>query len=348
MKKILLFATLTLIVVSAVFTACSKKEDFREDEIAIVELENGLVFRPASLKNQPIEFRLYDDNGDEITEAVVYYVDNVALEGNTFVSASEGTFEVFAEFLLDGEIVYTEVKTFSVVTPKVKTVVEDYTGTWCGYCPAVSAAIDNVYAQTNNITTVAIHNNDEMALPIEPALRNEFGVFGFPSGRINRTTAWGSALNFPPSQVTDLAGQNGTTAISINSSVSNGVLAVKVSVASENELQNTKLVVYVTEDGILSDQVNYFNNDQTSPYFGLGDPIVDFEQNHVLRASLSDAFGNLIPSTSALTDYETNFSYEIPSAFVIENLSIVVMVVDMENNAINSQSAAVGENKFYE
>ncbi|HAT64901.1 MAG TPA: hypothetical protein DCS66_09900 [Flavobacteriaceae bacterium] len=193
-----------------------------------------------------------------------------------------------------------------------------------------------------------MHNNDDLALAIEPTIRQEFGVFGFPSGRINRTTTWGSALNFPEEQVLDIAGENVNTAISIDSKAENGNLFVEVNVASESSLQDRKLVVYLVEDGIIRDQTNYFNNDSNSPYYQLGDPIIDFELNHVLRTAISDVFGDVIPNTAELTDYTANYNYNLPGDFVVENLSLVVMVVDMDNSAINSQHAHVGESIFYE
>ena len=39
--------------------------------------------------------------------------------------------------------------------------------------------------------------------------------------------------------------------------------------------------------------------------------------------------------------YKTNFSIEIIPGFIIENLGVVAIVVDSNNNAINSQFTAV-------
>jgi thiol-disulfide isomerase/thioredoxin len=264
------------------------------------------------------------------------------------VSSMEGTFEVFAEYELNGEVYTTDIETITVVIPKRKVVLEDYTGTWCGYCPSLDAAINEVALLTDDITVIAIHNNDDLALTIEPTIREEFGVFGFPSGRINRTTQWGSALNFPISVVTDLAGNTTPIAISINSQVSGSTLLTKINVASEEDIQDKKLVVYLLEDGIIRDQTNYFNNDATSPYFGQGDPIVGFELDHVLRAALSDVFGDPIANTVALTDFEANYSFNIPADYVVDNLSLVVMVVEQDNSAVNSQHVKVSESVSYE
>lgn len=343
-KKILLSILFIGIILS-----CSKKEDFTsQDDQQIDDVQIGLTFRKASLRNQPVAFRVFDDQGNEIVDNITFFVDGMLLNDNTFVSPTEGNFSVYAEYVLNGIVYTTDVETFDIVIPNRKVVLEDYTGTWCGYCPSLDAAIKEVALMTDDISVVAIHNNDDLALAIEPTIRAEFDVFGFPSGRINRTTHWGSALNFPTSVVTDLAGNESPIAISITSQLSNGTLLTKINVASEVDIQDKKLVVYLLEDGIIRDQTNYFNNDETSPYFGLGDPIPNFELNHVLRATLSDAFGDPMANTAALTDFEANYSFDIPGDFVVNNLSIVAMVVELDNSAVNSQHAKVNESVSYE
>ena len=349
MKVASIKISLTTLLLFTLLISCSKKEDFTEEEQQqTVDIEIGLTYRKSSLKNQSIQFKVFDEDGNEISESISYYINDNLIEGNTYQTATEGTYEVYAEYLINEQVITTDTETFEVVSPKRKIVLEDYTGTWCGYCPSLDAAIKQVGTQTTDITVVAIHNNDDLALSIEPTIRDAFGVFGFPSGRINRTTTWGSALNFPENQVLDIAGENVNTAISIASKVESGNLFVEVNVASEASLQDRKLVVYLIEDGILRDQTNYFNNDVSSPYYQLGNPIPNFELDHVLRATISDAFGDAIPNTAELTDYTTTYTYGLPSDFVVENLSLVVMVVDMDNNAINSQHAHVNETVFYE
>lgn len=349
MKTLILKKLLLAIAVAGIVSSCSKKEDFSgQDDQQIEDVQIGLTFRKASLRNQPVEFKIFDDEGNEVIDNLSFYVDGGLITANTFESGTEGSHEVYAEYELNGTVYTTEVESFDIIVPKTKVVLEDYTGTWCGYCPSMDAAINDVAAITSDISVVAIHNNDDLALAIEPTIRDEFGVFGFPSGRINRTTNWGSALNFPLEQATDIAGGANTTTIAIATELNNGSLLAKISVASEESIQDKKLVVYLIEDGIIRDQTNYFNGDEDSPYFEMGNPIPDFELNHVLRASLSDVFGDPIASTAALTDYETNYSFTIPGDFVVANLALVVMVVDQENTAINSQHVKVNESVSYQ
>ncbi|MCW5518265.1 Omp28-related outer membrane protein [Aureitalea sp. L0-47] len=350
--KSLSLTILCAVVISLAVTSCSKKEDFTNlGVVPVANLENGLVFRKASLKNQQVTFQLFDDDGNEILEDVTYYVDENALDNNTFLSDVEGTFEIYARFLLNGEEVVTETETFDVITPVKKVVVEDYTGTWCGYCPSVTAAIEEVLAQTTHVSVVAIHNGDDLSLPIEPVIRDGLGIpDGSPRARIDRTIVWGtpSPANFPVDEVLPYAGIPSNTSIAIQSNIQGGTIFATVTVASEDVLEGRKLVLYLVEDGILRDQTNYYNQDPDSPYFNMGDPIVNFEHNHTLRGNLSDVLGDAIPDTPALTDYVADFSFSMDPEFVAENLHLVAMVVDSDNLAINSQNALVGEEKPFE
>ena len=334
------------------FVACSEKEDFSNfDNNSVEPINIGLTYRAASLRNQEVTFRVYDEESNEIVDNITFYVDGTPITGNTFSSDQEGVFSVYAEYEDQGTLSTTDTGSFSVVIPTKNVLVEDYTGTWCGYCPAVSAAVDAVQALTENISIVALHNGDDLSLAIEPDIRDGLGIpSGSPRARIDRTIVWGLGTppEFPTSDVLSLAGIDATVAVGLSSSLSGRSLSVNVSVASEQALADHKLVVYMTEDGLLRDQTNYYDNDQSSPYFGQGNPMVDFEQKHVLRAALTDAIGDPIPALNALTDYTKQISYTIPEEFALDQLHLVVMVVDQNNLAVNTQHAALEETVVYE
>ena len=109
-----------------------------------------------------------------------------------------------------------------------------------------------------------------------------------------------------------------------------------------------KLVVYLLESGVVAPQANYFNETPGHPYEGLGNPIVDYVHNDGLRNALSDLFGDPIPSTPAFQEFRKSFTFTVPATYVGENLGFVVMLVDADNNAKNSQFAHINEIKVYE
>jgi len=46
-----------------------------------------------------------------------------------------------------------------------RVLIEDFTGTWCGYCPRVSYGIDRVMEQTTKAVPVAIHQQSSGSDP---------------------------------------------------------------------------------------------------------------------------------------------------------------------------------------
>lgn len=311
-----------------------------------------LVDQSKALRNQTITFTMVDSEGIDVTEEGTFFVNGNEISGNTFASNVAGTFEVYAEYEIAGNVLSTEVKTFEVFIPLRKVVLEDYTGTWCGYCPSVAAAIVEAHAATEYISAIAIHetansNPDPFHFPQVDLLKSEFGVTGLPAARINRTTIWSDP--YEVSEVTAIAGQETNLSIAMNSQLSGDNLNVEVRVLFEDgSLPGDKLVLYLTEDGLIHDQTNYYDNDPTSPFYQMGNPIPDFVHNEVLRLSLSELFGDEINDIPAYSEFVQNYSITIPSEYIVDNLHLVGMVVSSDNTARNSQTAAVNEDKDYE
>lgn len=340
------------VVAILLFFACSKTEENVPLTTPTAQITVDKLVRKASLVDQDIPFKIINEQGEDLTALATFYVNGEAIDGASFSSSSIGEFEVYGVYTQDGVEITTNTESFSVIIPKRKIVVEDYTGTWCGFCPRVSGAIYSLIEETDDVAIVAIHETansfpDPMHFDQVQLLKDAFNVEGFPAARINRTSDWQTP--HPNSDVTSIAGLDTNLAIALNSELTNNELLVQVNVVyEEGSSQGDKLVVYLLEDGILNDQVNYYNADTTSPFFELGDPIPNFEHNDVLRASLTSLLGNTIPNTEALSEYITSFTIDIPSEYVTQNLRVVAMVVGEDNSAKNAQFAHVNEDKSYE
>ncbi len=313
------------------------------DSASITIIVNGTKF----LRDQTVAFTLVNGAGEDITDEAVFYIDDTAIAGSQFSSNTVGDFTVYAEYTSAGETFTTEEKSFAVFIPRRKVVVEDYTGSWCGFCPRVAAAILAVQEVTEYTTVVAIHKTsagspDPMHFDDFETLEDEYDVGGLPQARIDRSVVWSNP--HPITDVTATAGTDTDSAISISSAINGSELTVTANVIYENGSSNgDKIVIYLLEDGILYDQTNYYNDDSSSIYFGLGDPIPDFEHNEVLRDAMTATLGDAIPVTGALETYTKNVSITLPAEYVKENLTIAVMLVDSNNTAYNSQHGHVNE-----
>ncbi len=310
-----------------------------------------------AMNNQTVTFGLLDSDGNNTSADATFYVNNAAISGFTYSSATEGDFEVYAEYVINGETFTTTAKNFTVYIPKRNVVLEDYTGTWCGYCLKALVAIDKLKTMTDHLSVVAIHKK---SLGYEPMhfeqvndLQAEFDVPNeFPQGQLNRTIKWNSlpgSNDYDLDAVMNIAGLETDASLAITSQLNGSTLSVDAKVVYRNGSETgDKLVVYLLESGIVANQRNYFNIDPTSPYFGKGDPIVDFVHHDALRNSLSSLFGDTVPETSAYQEYKKTYTFEIPAEYNAENLSFVVMLVKADNSAKNAQHAELGETKLFQ
>lgn len=308
---------------------------------------------PKALRNQTITFELIDDQGNNTAEEATFFVNGTAIEGYTFSSANPAEFEVYATYEANDETHTTSTKEFEVFVPKRKVAIEDYTGTWCGYCPGVAVAIKELRDITSDVSIVSIHKeSSSMSDPLHfervGELQEMFDIpNSFPKAQLNRTVPWLDSFNI--NQVLPMVGTDTNVSIAIKSELNGSNLSVDVDVVYEGgSTAGDKLVVYLLENGVVSPQTNYFDQTPGHPYEGLGNPIEDYVHNDGLRNSLSNLFGDAIPEISAFEKYSKQYTFAIPAHYVGENLSFVVMVVDSENNAKNSQYSWINEIKPFE
>ena len=232
---------------------------------------------------------------------------------------------------------------YNVVSPINKVLMEDFTGTWCGYCPPVKLAIEQArQLYPDNISVVATHQNDQFALPQEQQLTSALGPFGLPELRINRTTEWVAPYDL--NLVDDYINIQNSLAISIDSQIESNSLNVIVRFVSSDAMTNHKLVVYITENGLIADQANYLNYDDSSHFYEMGNPILDYIHNDVLVHSFTNILGDNFDDTQPFDDITKTFSFDISNSEIqIDSSNIVAFIVSPDNTTINSQSAAVTE-----
>lgn len=347
MKKFKIYG---LYVLSILILSCSKDKKIETYEIndtsfLVLETEKGL-------RNQELTLMLKGANEEDYTALATFYVNENPIVGNTFSSSTEGMFEVYAQYNLAGTTASTPIQIIEIFQPKRKVLIEDYTGTWCGNCPRMTTFVHEAMDITDHVAVISIHGNsiasgvDPLTIDEGTFLKNHFEVPGYPWGIINRGEVWDE--NDISNQINLYAGTDVDTSIRIKSVLEDDNLAVEISIISENNIANNKLVVFLLEDGILEDQVNYYDTDTSSPWYQMGNPIVDFVHNDVLRISLTDPLGDAIGSTAAFDVFSSNYSVTIPSEFNPSNLKIAVIVVNQDDTAINAQIASINEAKDFE
>jgi hypothetical protein len=290
-----------------------------------------------------------NDGIDYTDQASITMGDGSVLTGNTYNTTTEGSFSFTATY---NSLVSNEVQ-IDVLPPPARfqknVLLEDYTGTWCGYCPRVSYGIELVLAETDRVVPVAIHRQDEYNFNAQ-ALENLIGLTGYPTAMLKRSISW----NYPEpnnvNQVLNMTNGDADLGLSINPTIDGNTMDITIEVkfGIDYSLAELSLVVYVLEDDLFSNQENY------TSYYGGASVLTNFEHDHVLRASLTDLLGDPIPQSSTTADniFTQTITTNVPSNVSnSDNLSVVAFVVNASGNgtpgssnqAINVRSAHFGD-----
>lgn len=300
-----------------------------------------------------IKFTVKTNTGINVTSSAVITTGETTISNGTFTSSTAGTFEVSASYLT-----FTSETVSVTFTPAInftkRVLIEDYTGAWCGWCPRVSYAIELVQEQTDKAVVVALHNGTtNPGNGYDPynfnvgALGNLINLSGYPTAKLNRMTTWGSPEPTKVSQVIALTeGSKPKVGLAMKSTVSGGNINLEVKTKFGKDYTTaTKLVVYISENGLILDQVNY------TDYYGGADIISNFEHNHVLRACLTNLLGDAFSTSETVFDNEVTKTFNIPVPANVENVNnieFVAFVVGADNKAINVRKALPNEEQTLE
>ncbi len=329
----------------------AKKGDLTSNTVT-VEVISGVEGISVSLSaqsvkvNGTVEFTASDNYNTDVTSESVFYVDGVAITGNTFSTDEFGPHGVYAKYnSVNGELQSPPVN-LNVYRFTKKVLVEDYTGSWCGYCPRLAYSLDQAEQEDEAVIGVGIHReyNGDPGYPMHFDevfdMLNQYGITGFPSGRINRNTVWNESV----SQILSYLGSNPGLGLAINSTLAGNDIDVEIKIGYDVPASNNKIVVYLMEDGLIYPQVNYYNNDPNSTWYQTGDPIQNFVHNNVLRKAFTNIFGDAIPDAAVGDEYINYFNLTVPASVQnTSNLEIVAFVLNTTTGSVvNVQHAPLG------
>ena len=339
MKKFMHRASLLFLLL---ILSCSGSGD---DESQTNEYIDLFISSTTGFVGETIIFSAFDGEGNNVSTSADFYVNEVKIASNTHIFNNIGTYSVYAQL---GQLT-SETKTVEImatpITFKQNVVVEDFTGTWCGWCPRVSEAVRLLKQETSDAIVIAIHNGDAMQFLQEGTIRAAFNVTGFPTALINRQERWASPQPSNVSQVTGKMSGKSYASVAMESSVSGDDLNLKVKVRMGYGYKTMKLAVYILEDGLVYDQRNF------TSYYGAADPIRDFVHDDVLRRSLTNVFGDDLPSDQVGHDkiYTRDFVYAIPPNYDKSKVKLVAFVTTgAERTIVNVRKSKLGETQDFQ
>lgn len=363
MKKLISFLFI-IISISVTLVSCGTNENddnyIYDNEVKLISLlpdKYNIILLNNTEEQDFFSFKVTNNAGIDITEASKIFINQVALEDNKFTPTALGTYQVYAVYTdtESSKEFLSEEKTLQVIDPlevdnlyfKHKVVVEDFTGTWCGWCTRIIYAIELIENQTENVIPVAIHNNDEFDYSGRMPLEDHLQIGGaYPFAAINRTMIWANPQHHNVSQPIQQIQPMSPIGIKINSNLGVSSGTVDLSVAFKETISGTlKYVIYVVENGLIADQSNY-NQDL---YEGVMPTLSNFVHNHTLRGVYANILGNEInqPATEATEITLSNLPINYTSENV-NNLQVIAFILDQEGNVLNAQIADANTEKAYE
>lgn len=320
-----------------------------------IEGEPGIFIQVSSssvIAGQEITFEVKTEDGEDVTEEANILINGDPISGNSFSAQAVGFYVASARYRnFTSTPVEIEYHDGSQINFKKRALVEDYTGTWCGWCPRVSHAMKLVSEETDRVEFVAIHRapsgtqdpfNYLNAGPLEALINTP----AYPKGFINRLTRWnnpeqnniGQAISFTQ-------GINPKLGLKMSSSLQDNMINLKVEAQFANNFEGIGLVVYLLENGLVYPQVNY------TSFYNNVNPIPDYVHDYTLRKTLTDILGDEIERELTQTGqfYEREFNLEVPEQIEdISQVDFVAFMVDEEGHVINVRKAKLGEEQEFE
>lgn len=320
------------------FSAISCKDNSEGFIIELKSSQNEIIV------GSSIVFSVVDNSGEDLTSESNFYVDGQIISGNSFSFNNSGEFDVYAIY----NNITTETITITVNDPPIYfekyVMVEDFTGTWCGWCPRVSYALEYGKEQIENLVVIANHYNDPMQNSHSLRINNLFGINSYPSVLINRYKNWNNQSISGLSDINSELNFNSTASVALESSLTGNNLYVKAKLKMGENFDALTLGVMLLEDGLVRPQSNY-----TSYYGGLN-PVTNFVHNDILRDYFTNVLGHIIPDESIGHGkvFEKEFNIDLSSYDNIQNLRLVAFVSNRTNRKIiNVRSSSIDENQDF-
>lgn len=241
-------------------------------------------------------------------------------------------------------------------------VVEEATGTWCGYCPRGAVAMDFLGRDYHGIAAgIAIHNGDPMVFaPYDAGIGAYIG--GYPSALVNRENDIDPSAIFPDVNASLMEAPKG---VMLNGAEYNPTsMELKVSLHTEfSATANAgwKIACVLTEDSVTGtgsgySQSNYYSGGSMGDLIGPDGvnwanlpssvPASQMVYNHVAR-SISPSFAGYpqaFPATINIGDTFThNFTFTLDPNWDMDKMHIVGLLIRPNGKIGNGSISTVAE-----
>lgn len=219
-----------------------------------------------------------------------------------------------------------------------KVILEDFTGTWCGWCPEGTVVVEGLLASyPTTFIPVASHNGDALEIPDGAAIDAGLNVTSYPGGAVDRNK-FPSQAKIPMSR--SAWASSYATRAAMTAVVSVSFTNIKITGTTYSATINVKFTslptagvplkmnVYLTEDSIAATGT-YAQSNYSSAVQAGKSPLVGWYHNATLRQALGGAWGytGVIPATPVVgTTYSKDISFTIPATWNTKHVNVIAFV----------------------
>ena len=243
-----------------------------------------------------------------------------------------------------------------------RVVTEEFTGTWCGYCPRGIVAMRRMAElYPDNFVGIALHVDQSATWPDQmayaeysDALASEYNIPGYPHSVTQRDRAYVSDPANIPDYVAAEVAQPITAAIDLKLSLSDDQATITATTVShfnaDNEQSDYRIAFVMLEDSVHHPDDRYYS--QNNYYAGTSEDMGGFENlpatvpadmmyySDVARSLVGGIWGfdDALPAAVvAGKGYEYEVEMEIPATVDnIEQVSVVAMLLNTRTQLVEN------------
>lgn len=218
------------------------------------------------------------------------------------------------------EDAYIFESSWSAVPYTKKILVTKFTGTWCGYCPQMTAALQTLEEKyPGQFVVTALHGGDSFETPASRPLEEKFFITGYPTAVIDYAyTSTQQLMMLEDLLARTKEANKAVCGIGLDTKIENNTL--KITAKGEfGAAGKYRICVLLTEDSVTSSET-------------IGSLNGDGIYNDVVRTFLTDTEGDEIGAVAAGSEQEFTFEKELNSAWNQSEINVVAYILK-ENKA---------------
>ncbi|SJZ33447.1 Omp28-related outer membrane protein [Porphyromonas cangingivalis] len=284
--------------------------------------------------------------GRDVTEEAEFFADGQRLQSNILKTQKVGNISITAK-LKNQTSAPLQLKGQTTLSAVPKLYVEEFTGTWCPYCPRAIHMVDEA-SKNPQVIAVAFHTGanskghpryDPFSSSATLIVGNVLGVRGYPSLVANRDRNQHIQAYGNPVGITSRIPSDTSVGIAIQTTLSGHHLSATVNVRSSETREAAHWVAIITEDKLIADQRN-----GTGRYPHIGK---NFSHDHVYRKSYGDVRDGTEFSLPKDQTQHLTFSLNLDNKLVPSNCKLVILVMDKDRKVLNAQVVKLGDSISY-